>query len=140
MIEFNCSNCGERMEAPQSLAGQAIECPQCNHAESVLDPAKPTNTYLISCPACQNQISPNARNCPHCGEPMSIAPQKVQTVEQTSKTWKAVQLLGALGAVVGVIGSIVSESPTGKRDFGTMIGLGLLAFVFARLCAWWYHG
>jgi hypothetical protein len=29
MIEFNCIECAEDMEAPQSLAGQAVTCPQC---------------------------------------------------------------------------------------------------------------
>ena len=26
MIHFSCPDCGEQMEAPQSLAGDAIEC------------------------------------------------------------------------------------------------------------------
>lgn len=29
MIEFKCSQCGEGMEAPQSLAGEMLECPKC---------------------------------------------------------------------------------------------------------------
>ena len=45
MINFKCRKCGELLEAPESLAGEAIKCPKCgssviaaNHA--ILIPSK----------------------------------------------------------------------------------------------------
>lgn len=35
MIEFKCSQCGEGMEAPQSLAGQTEECPTCGSTQPI---------------------------------------------------------------------------------------------------------
>lgn len=37
MIKFRCKNCGEVLEAPQSLAGQMLNCPTCNFLASVPD-------------------------------------------------------------------------------------------------------
>lgn len=58
MILFECSKCGEKLEAPQSLAGQSVECPQCGLHERVPTPSvvkesvekskKATNTFLIT--------------------------------------------------------------------------------------------
>lgn len=35
MIQFNCSKCGEPMEAPASEAGSALKCPKCGLHEKV---------------------------------------------------------------------------------------------------------
>ena len=34
MIDFDCKNCGEGMEAPESLAGESLQCPRCKLHES----------------------------------------------------------------------------------------------------------
>jgi len=57
MILFNCSKCGEQLEAPQSIAGQTLKCPRCGLHEIVPTPSivkgtvekskKATNTFLI---------------------------------------------------------------------------------------------
>ena len=44
MILFKCSKCGEQLEAPQSLAGQSVECPKCNLHEKVPTPIVPLDS------------------------------------------------------------------------------------------------
>lgn len=38
MIHFNCQHCQEPLEAPDSLLGECLECPQC-HLENVVSPS-----------------------------------------------------------------------------------------------------
>jgi hypothetical protein len=41
MIDFKCGQCGEEMEAPQSLAGETENCPKCgkrNHIPGLAVP------------------------------------------------------------------------------------------------------
>jgi len=37
MIKFTCLNCGEKMEAPDSLRGEFLDCPKCDSREIVPD-------------------------------------------------------------------------------------------------------
>ena len=43
MIHFKCSKCGEGMEAPESMAGDVLQCPKCELHERVpnVPPPKP---------------------------------------------------------------------------------------------------
>jgi len=43
MISFNCSKCGEVLEAPESLIGQVLKCPKCSLHEQV-----PNKSSLIT--------------------------------------------------------------------------------------------
>jgi hypothetical protein len=44
MIEFKCSQCGEGMESPQSLAGQVVKCPKCEALRRVPEQARPVTS------------------------------------------------------------------------------------------------
>ncbi|MBN1766218.1 MAG: hypothetical protein JW860_13240 [Sedimentisphaerales bacterium] len=35
MIHFHCSQCGEALEAPDSMSGDRLQCPQCRYPEVV---------------------------------------------------------------------------------------------------------
>jgi hypothetical protein len=49
MINFKCKKCGEKLEAPESLAGEAIKCPKCNLYSDIPKPIKTiTSNAIIS--------------------------------------------------------------------------------------------
>lgn len=35
MIEFQCGECGEGLEAPESMVGEKLQCPNCKYPEKV---------------------------------------------------------------------------------------------------------
>ena len=35
MIYFNCSKCGETLEAPESMRGETLQCPKCQFPEKI---------------------------------------------------------------------------------------------------------
>ena len=35
MIQFYCPNCGEEMEAPDSLGGETLDCPSCSNPVNI---------------------------------------------------------------------------------------------------------
>ena len=52
-MKIPCSNCNQRLEIPEELAGQTIECPACNTSLTVPSPeptAPPTPKIRISKP------------------------------------------------------------------------------------------
>jgi len=46
MIQFTCKNCNEPLEAPESLAGNMLVCPQCKISQWV--PGQPAKTDAIA--------------------------------------------------------------------------------------------
>jgi hypothetical protein len=53
---------------------------------------------LISCPECKKEVSSLASACIHCGAPLAkaavaVAPAKVVTTQQTSKSYCSFNLL-----------------------------------------------
>ena len=107
---------------------------------------------LIACPECSRKVSTRAEVCPQCGCPLTVGPdvvagRRVQTVEQTAKTFKAWRLAGNIIAVVGTL--ILLMGCTVMRESGetagvwlgvSIIGIGVLTDVAARVVAWWHHG
>ena len=61
-FKFYCRNCNQKLEAPDELYGNLIECPQCGGSISVPDPRK----MLGSRP---EKLSIINMSCPLCGEP-----------------------------------------------------------------------
>ena len=45
MIQFKCVYCGEEMEAPQSLAGEKLDCPSCSHRIPVPRPKNSSGSW-----------------------------------------------------------------------------------------------
>ena len=75
MIQFKCIYCGEEMEAPQSLAGEKLDCPSCSHRVPVPrvkndkeeeNPAERSSDSKI-CSKCMHAIPSKASKCPYCG-------------------------------------------------------------------------
>ncbi len=82
MIQFKCIYCGEEMEAPQSLAGEKLDCPSCSHRVPVPrvknskeeeNPAERTSDSKI-CTQCMHAIPSKASNCLYCGRSV-VTPQ-----------------------------------------------------------------
>ena len=40
MIYFNCSKCGEALEAPESMKGELLQCPKCLFPEKIPVPSE----------------------------------------------------------------------------------------------------
>ncbi|MFC1497957.1 hypothetical protein ACFLS1_05730 [Verrucomicrobiota bacterium] len=41
-IKFQCSNCQQTLEAPEEMAGDAVECPSCQQQLTVPSPPAPS--------------------------------------------------------------------------------------------------
>ena len=63
-ISFACASCGQSLEAPGEMAGEAVECPACRKTVTIPVPAEPSVT---SCPGCGEAMQPDAVLCVKCG-------------------------------------------------------------------------
>lgn len=46
-INFNCSHCGQNLDAPEDMAGWDIECPACSKPIQVPDRPRKVETGII---------------------------------------------------------------------------------------------
>ena len=53
MIYFNCSKCGERLEAPRNLFNEIVQCPKCSSLEQVPDLS---SRDLYKCSKCNREM------------------------------------------------------------------------------------
>jgi hypothetical protein len=67
------------------------------------------------------------------------AESRVQTVEQTSKTWKAITLLGVVLWVAGLMGAASGSLPSSISAIEA-VAPGLVLMIVGKTCAWWFHG
>lgn len=81
-IRFACPACNEILEAPDDLAGEAVECPTCGQSMSVptagagsADEPAPT---AAKCPGCGAGLEPDAVLCVACGYHMTLG-RKIST-------------------------------------------------------------
>ncbi len=58
---------------------------------------------LINCPMCHKEVSPNAKSCPHCGEPLRDV-RVTYTVKEEKKG------LGFWGVVLAIIVAVIIMS------------------------------
>ena len=87
---------------------------------------------------------PLATSCPHCGRPILPTPtaHNLPTViEQTAKKWKGLQVIGGLMTCFGFFMAMAGEANSEESSIApTVLALvGLLAFLYGRFGAWWYH-
>jgi uncharacterized membrane protein YvbJ len=92
---------------------------------------------LIKCEECGTEVSDKAGQCLKCGCPIE-APrdERVQTIEQTSKNLKLQLLIGSVILILGFISMFV---------FGfefitlTLLFIGIVVVVLAKISIWWNH-
>jgi hypothetical protein len=66
---------------------------------------------------------------------LQTSTRKVQTIEATSKTWKGLLLFSVLLIIAGFL-TLFNSAAYGC----SMIFLGFVTFLFARIGSWWSHG
>lgn len=87
--------------------------------------------FSNACPVCSKETSDKAGACPHCGHPISDAPDAVST-EATGKEWKLVRLTGGLLMVTGAVAWAGNSS-----DAEMVFFLGCAIYLCGKLGAWW---
>jgi len=124
-----CANCDReigRLEEAYLWKNTPV-CAECYAKLNLGSPVRPPTASLPESPA---------------GPPTSPAappPQRaVQTVEQTSKTWKGLQLLGGVAMALGFGCCLLAgeENPGGTAVL--LVG-GFIVYMIARVGAWWHH-
>jgi ankyrin repeat protein len=103
-MKIPCSNCNQRLEIPEELAGQTIECPACNASLTVPtpEPASP--------PIPQVQVTP-----PQAAIPQVPAPKrKTASAPKTASLKQSKSLIPklAIAAIVGlmIVGVLIFSS------------------------------
>lgn len=99
---------------------------------------------LTSCAACTNEISKEASVCPKCGHPNkphnssgpTAKPNKVFTIEQTSKKHKSSQ---AVGVIFFILCLILLFSGLIKISIAMLV-LGVVFYYGGKAAAWWDNG
>ena len=91
---------------------------------------------LIKCQDCGSEVSSIAPICPKCGRPFT-QPERVQTIEKTSKKYKTWMLLSALSIFFGVMELPLGGSPAFAA---WLIVGGIVGWIVARCMAWWNNG
>ncbi len=97
-IEFNCPECGQVLEAPEEMAGDALACPSCEAPITIpqppvveaadapvfpnlpaLDGNEPyTETAANVCPECSAELQPDVVLCVACGFHLKLG-KKIST-------------------------------------------------------------
>ncbi len=139
MIEFKCSQCGETMQAPESLAGETEKCPKCGALRRVPgQPGVPTVGSMSSGTSHETGKFP------------TVVVEPTTLIELTSKRWKklklqgiALMLVSVVGLIPWMIGFIYMPLPlvvTAGCLIALVFVLGTAIGVYAEIMAWWYHG
>lgn len=66
-IEFSCPGCELVLSAPEEMAGELVECPECNHQMTVPGGADANEAGGAVCPECGQVMSDGAVLCLGCG-------------------------------------------------------------------------
>lgn len=117
MIQWQCRQCGEGIEVPESLASDAVECPQCG---------------VFSRPP--EDLIPKVRTAPDTPpKPKRVKPDKSQPAKSTLKakpdfalgaTSKGLTAWGSIFALAGMImgtnGFLLDTAPEGVHNTGLL--------------------
>jgi len=81
-IRFNCSGCGQTLEAPPEMAGDLVGCPSCGQELTVPAPAAPSPAPAAQgapmCPGCGAEMEPESVLCVQCGYHLKLG-KKIET-------------------------------------------------------------
>jgi predicted RNA-binding Zn-ribbon protein involved in translation (DUF1610 family) len=80
-IELACTGCGQVLEAPEEMAGQAVECPECGAQLTVPMAgwqADGRETASSKCPECGSGMEQDAVLCINCGYHLKLG-KKINT-------------------------------------------------------------
>lgn len=100
---------------------------------------------LITCPACDKNVSAQARSCPACGHPIAgrlAEASGVVTTQETAKRYKGMQLIGTAIICLGVVACVAAGQPGGASApiwAGLFFLVGSVVFALGRFLAWWNH-
>lgn len=88
-VTFECPACGQRLEAPQDMAGERIDCPACQaviHVPSALPQSRvPSKAPApVGCAACGAPIPEGERSCSRCGTTRGADPAYSRRAISTS--------------------------------------------------------
>lgn len=90
-----------------------VEIPKVQEITNVKDMQEIKScSNLINCKTCHKEISKNAVSCPHCGEPLKNISDNSDNSDKKEKE---------------------PEKESGGSLFGTMIGLGCIAYVVLKI-------
>jgi hypothetical protein len=99
---------------------------------------------MIKCPECSRKVSDKAAACPNCAYPIAQTteqPEKVQTIEKTSKQLKK-QIIWAYGMVI--VGIFLAWRGGNTWLLSTTVGIlsafvGVLWLLRIKFLIWWHH-
>jgi len=96
---------------------------------------------LVNCEECGSQVSDRAAACPKCGCPIGskAEPEEHEPVEieQTGKNYKLGMLVGGAVFLGGILFLAKSDNPAVGI---ALTGIGAVAYIVAKLGAWWDNG
>jgi hypothetical protein len=110
MIQFTCKNCNESLEAPDSLAGNMLICPQCKISQWV--PGQPAKI---------NEIAPVQIASP----PREDKPHQHRS---EAALWVSLWSIGSL------IFSLIGSGEGGALGFALVFGCLMLLGIFISSC------
>ena len=71
-ISFACPNCSQVLEAPEDMAGQAVECPACQQQITIPIAEGSLSNEEESLGVEAEEEAPASAECPSCGEAMEL--------------------------------------------------------------------
>src|SRR5262249_10301943 len=98
-ILVRCPTCGTQLRTHDTAAGRVVLCPKCQatfpvptRAEGDADGEAPLAEVAETapaerafCPWCDEEVSPAARKCRHCGEVLDVELRRQQARERRAK-------------------------------------------------------
>ncbi len=126
-MKIPCSNCNQKLEIPEELAGQTIECPACNTSllvpASEAPPAGSSPTIRLSSPK-DSPRPPRPKPTPGVGELSALKSYTDDIARHGSGSEKSLMFVrsligGAILIVLILIGQWIRSDPWESSTFKT---------------------
>ena len=116
-MKIPCSNCNQRLEIPEELAGQTIECPACNASLAIplAAPPPPTSRVEVTTPQAAKPQKPSPRR------QTSASPKAASSKKSLIPKLAIAAIVGLM--VVGVL--IFSSSQSGPSVLESYTGVSV---------------